>query len=56
MITSLVTLLVFALVMYLIYFIVGKFIGGTPLQIIGIVLGLILLVKGLTLFGVNIGL
>ena len=41
MIQTLIVLLILALVLYLIFFVLGKFIQGTPLQIIGIVLGLI---------------
>ncbi len=52
MITALIYLLIAALVLWLIYFLVGKFITGTPLQIIGIILGLILLLYALNLFGV----
>ena len=44
MINTLIILLVLALVLYLCYFVVGKFIQGTPLQIIGIILGLDLVV------------
>jgi hypothetical protein len=57
MIQSLIILLILALVLYLIWFIVGKFITGTPHQIIGIILGLILLLYALRLFGLlNLGL
>jgi uncharacterized membrane protein len=52
MLTSLISLLIVALVLWIIYFIVGKFIQGTPLQIVGIILGLILLLYGLRIFGV----
>jgi predicted membrane chloride channel (bestrophin family) len=54
MITSLISLLILALVLWLIFFIVGKFIDGTPLQIVGIILGLVFLVKALAAFGVGI--
>lgn len=40
MINALIILLVLALVLYLCFFIVGKLIQGTPLQIIGIILAL----------------
>ena len=50
MIQSLIVLLILALVLYLIWFIVGKFITGTPHQIIGMILGLILLLYALSLF------
>lgn len=52
MIQSLIVLLIIALILYLIWWIVGKFITGTPHQIIGIVLGLILLLYALKLFGI----
>jgi len=56
MVTSLITLLILALVLWLIYFVVGKFISDTPLQIIGIILGLVFLVKALAAFGISTGL
>lgn len=43
MISALITFLVVALVLYLIWYLVGLFITGRPHQIIGIILGLILL-------------
>jgi hypothetical protein len=52
MITALITLLIVALVMFLVWWIIGKFITGTPHQIIGIILGLILLLYALRLFNV----
>jgi hypothetical protein len=52
MIQSLIILLIIALILYLIWWIVGKFIAGTPHQIIGIVLGLILLLYALKMFGI----
>lgn len=55
MIASLITLLIFALVLWLIYFVVGKFISDTPLQIIGIILGLVFLIKALSVFGISTG-
>lgn len=51
MLTSLITLLVLALVLWLVYYIVGMFIKGQPLTIIGIILGLILLIFALKQFG-----
>ncbi len=51
MITALITVLIAALVLWVIYFLVGKFITGLPLQIIGIILGLILLLFALKEFG-----
>lgn len=53
MITALITLLVAALVLWIIWYIVGLFIkDGTIMRIIGIVLGLLLLLYALRLFGV----
>jgi hypothetical protein len=40
-----------ALVLYLIWFVAGKFITGTPLQIIGIILGLVWLLYALQALG-----
>lgn len=51
MIQTLIVLLILALVLYLIYFVVGKFIQGTPLQIIGIILGLVFLLYALQQLG-----
>ncbi len=50
MITTLITLLVVALVLWIIYFVVGKFVDGTPLQIIGIILALVFLLYALKAF------
>ena len=50
MITTLISLLVTGLVLYLIYYIVGMFIKGQPLKIIGIILGLVFLVYALRAF------
>ena len=52
MITLLIHLLIVALVLWVIYFLVGQFIQGRPLQIIGIILGLVLLLYALRLFNV----
>lgn len=52
MITSLITLLIVALILVVIYFVIGMFIQARPLQIIGIILGLVLLVYALKLFNV----
>jgi hypothetical protein len=51
MIQTLIVLLVMALVLYLIWFVAGKFIQGTPLQIIGIILGLVWLLYALQALG-----
>jgi hypothetical protein len=50
MITSLISLLIAGLVLYLIYYIVGMFIKGQPLKIIGIILGLVFLLYALRAF------
>ena len=52
MLTSLITLLIVALVLLVVYYLVGMFIQGRPLQIIGIILGLVLLLYALRLFNV----
>ena len=52
MITTLITLLIAGLVLYVIYYIVGMFIKGQPLQIIGIILGLVFLLYALRAFGI----
>jgi hypothetical protein len=51
MLQILLVLLIMALVLYLIFFVAGKFITGTPLQIIGIILGLIWLIYALNALG-----
>jgi hypothetical protein len=51
MIQSLIILLVVALILYLIWYMVGWFITGKPHQVIGIILGLILLLYALKSFG-----
>jgi hypothetical protein len=43
-------LLIVALVLVLIYFVIGMFITGRPLQIIGIILGLLFLLYALRVF------
>jgi len=50
MITTLVYLLIAGLVLYLIYYVVGMFIKGQPLKIIGIILGLVFLLYALRAF------
>lgn len=47
MLTSIITLLIAGLVLYLVYIIVGKFMSGTPLKIVGIILGLVFLLYAL---------
>jgi hypothetical protein len=50
MITSLITLLITGLVLYVIYYVVGMFIKGQLLNIIGIILGLVFLLYALRSF------
>jgi hypothetical protein len=50
MITALISLLIAGLVLYLIYYVVGLFIKGQPLKIIGIILGLVFLLYALRAF------
>ena len=50
MITTLFSLLIAGLILYVIYYIVGMFIKGQPLKIIGIILGLIFLLYALRAF------
>ncbi len=52
MIAILITLLIAALILYLIWYICGMFIKGRPLQIIGIILGLIFLLYALQSLGI----
>lgn len=52
MISVLIYFLIVALVLYLIYFVAGMFISGKPLQVIGVILLLVLVLYALNLFGV----
>jgi hypothetical protein len=52
MISTLISLLIAGLVLYVIYFIAGMFIKGRPLNIIGIILGLVFLLYALRAFHV----
>jgi len=52
MIATLISLLIIALVLYLVWFICGMFIKGQPHQIIGVILGLIFLLYALQMLGV----
>jgi ABC-type multidrug transport system permease subunit len=52
MISTLIALLIVGLILYLIWFICGMFIKGQPLQVIGIILGLIFLLYALNTLGV----
>ena len=50
MITTLISLLIAGLVLYVIYYVVGMFIKGQLLNIIGLVLGLLFLLYALRAF------
>jgi len=50
MVSTLISLLIAGLVLYVIYYIAGMFIKGQLLQIIGIILGLLFLVDALRMF------
>lgn len=52
MITTLISLLITGLVLYVIFYIVGMFIKGQLLNIIGIILGLVFLLYALRAFHV----
>jgi hypothetical protein len=52
MITILIYLLIAGLVLFIIYYLVGLFMPGTPQKIVGIILGLVLLLYALKLFNV----
>ena len=52
MITTLISLLIAGLVLYVIYYVVGMFIKGQLLNIIGIILGLVFLLYALRTFNV----
>lgn len=47
MVSSLVTLLIVALVLYIIWYLVGLFVKGVPHQVIGLILGIIFLLYAL---------
>jgi hypothetical protein len=51
MITSLITLLITGLILYVIYYVAGMFLKGRILQIVGLILGLVFLLDALRLFG-----
>ncbi len=46
-------ILIVFLILFLIYWCVGKFITGTPLTVIGIILGIIFLIYALKQLGVS---
>ena len=52
MIATLITLLIVALILYVIWFIAGMFIKGQAHQIIGLILGLIFLLYALQQIGI----
>jgi hypothetical protein len=56
MITTLISLLIAGLVLGIIYYVVGMFIQGKPLVIIGIILGLVFLLYALKAFNVALAL
>ena len=47
MISSLISILVVALILALLYWAVSRFVSGTPLTIVGVILGLVLLLYAL---------
>jgi hypothetical protein len=53
MLTSLIGLLLVLLVLVIIYWAVSRFVTGTPLTIIGIILGLVFLVYALRTLGIR---
>lgn len=52
MITTLISLLIAGLILYVIYYVVGMFIKGQPLKIIGIILGLVFLLYALRVLNI----
>lgn len=52
MITTLVSLLIVALVLYVIYYIAGRFIDGRAYRVVGLILGLVFLLYALRAFHV----
>lgn len=55
MITALITLLIVALVAFIIWYVVGLFISDARImKVIGLILGLIVLLYGLKLFNVDL--
>ena len=56
MLTALLFILLFALVLVLLYYILGIFIQGTPLKVIGAILAVILLIVALQKLGLAGGL
>lgn len=52
MISTLISLLISGLVLYLIYYVARMFIKGQPLKIIGIILALVFVLYALRAFGI----
>ncbi len=52
MLSTLLSILITAFVLYIVYYLVGMFIKGRPLSIIGLVLGIIFLVSVLRAFNI----
>lgn len=52
MLSALLSILLLALILWLVYFIASKFMSGTPLTITGVILGIILVVYALQRLGV----
>ncbi len=51
MLTTLISIIIAAIVLYLIFYLAGKFMAGQPLRIVGIILGLIFVLYALRAFG-----
>jgi len=54
MLKTLLNLLVIGLVLFLVYFIVGLFIQGTILMIVGAILAIIFIIKAVEMLGINL--
>jgi hypothetical protein len=52
MITTLIYILIVGLIFYIIYFMVGRVVGGIPLQVLGIILTLIFILYVLGALGI----
>lgn len=51
MLTTLIYILIAALILYLVFYLAGKFMSGLPLRIVGIILGLVFVLYALRAFG-----
>ena len=49
--SAIITFLVLALVLYLVWWILGKFLPPTPHQIVGVILGIVLLIAAVQRLG-----